>query len=128
MVREVQQIADNVYVTVIARFAMIFASVIVLPVGGYLAIALISRIDGLVMTQQKEEISIALFADRFERIQSSINEAVQDRYRMTDAARDFALRDSKIIEQARRNDEQDKRIDDQEARINTLGERKQVQP
>jgi len=117
---EVQKVANNVYLTVISRFAMLFASVIALPVGGYLGVALISRIDTLVDNQQKAAIIVARFEDKFASLESAIADATADRYRAADAARDLRLRDQKDAEQDRVNQQQDKRLDDHDARLNAL--------
>jgi len=96
------------------------ASVIALPVGGYLGVALISRIDTLVDNQQKAAIIVARFEDKFASLESAIADATADRYRAADAARDLRLRDQKDAEQDRVNQQQDKRLDDHDARLNAL--------
>ena len=109
---QLEAVSENVYTRLLARFGMIVASTVILPVGMWMAHRTLDNIDAMQDEIRRLSTTTAVLQQQTDRM----NVEMRDRYSGSQAARDWST-------QATRDQQQDTDRARIERRVDTLEQR-----
>ena len=109
---QLEAVSENVYTRLIARFGMIVASTVILPVGMWMAHRVLDNIDGM----QRQIQELVTLTAVLQRQTESLNTEMRDRYAGSQAARDWSTQNFRDQQQDTDRARIERRVDTLEQR------------